>query len=278
MEQTGPSTFYMTINGRRVQASAGEYVLDVTRRNGIHVPTLCHHPAVEPFGSCRLCMVEVTKEAWKGWKGLMTACLYPAADGLVIETDSESVHRVRRNVLDLLLARCPDSGVIQKLAAEYGVTRTTFTPRENPDLCILCGLCTRVCETAATAAITTAMRGHERVVGTPWGGPPPDCIGCLACAHVCPTGHITFEEHGLTRSIWGREFELERCADCGKPLPITRDQAAFLCRRQEMDPSYFSRCADCQRKMVAERMGRMARWQTLGLAQEPAERGKEVAR
>jgi NADH dehydrogenase/NADH:ubiquinone oxidoreductase subunit G len=270
MEQTGPSTFTMTINGRRVQASAGEYVLDVARRVGIHVPTLCDHPAVEPFGSCRLCMVEVTKESWRGWKGLMTACLYPAAEGLIIETDSERVRHVRQSVLDLLLARCPDSELIRRLAAEYGVERTSFEEREHPDLCILCGLCTRVCQRAATSAITTTMRGHDREVGTPWGGPPPDCIGCLACAHICPTGHITFEERGLTRSIWGREFELCRCADCGAPLPITKDQAAFLAERQQMDESYFSRCSDCQRKAVARSMGRIARWNKLGLAQEPS--------
>ena len=270
MQHKGPSTFTMIINGRRVRANAGEYVLDVTRRAGIPVPTLCDHPAVEPFGSCRLCMVEVTRKSWKGWKGLMTACLYPAAEGLIIETDSERVKHLRRNVLDLLLARCPDSGLIRALAAEYGVERTTFEEREDPDLCILCGLCTRVCQSAATSAITTTMRGHDRAVGTPWGGPPPDCIGCLACAHVCPTGHITFEEHGPSRSIWGRQFELRRCADCGAPLSITQEQAAFLAVRQQMDSSYFSRCADCQRKTVAKGMGRIARWSRLGLTQEPA--------
>ena len=114
------------------------------------------------------------------------------------------------------------------------------------------------------------QRGHEREVGTPWGGPPPDCIGCLACAHVCPTGHITFSEAGLTRAIWGREFELQRCEACGVPLPITRDQAAFLQRRQGLDASYFGRCPACQRKRTAAAFGRMARWNKLGLVQEDA--------
>lgn len=258
-------SFTITINGKRVEADQGEVVLAVAARNGIHIPTLCEHKAVEPFGACRLCMVEVTKPAWKGWKGLMTACLYPAAPDLIIETDSERVHKVRRTVLDLLLARCPESQVIQKLAADYGVTQTSFAVRENPDLCILCGLCTRVCETAATAAISTVNRGHEREVGTPWGGPPPDCIGCLACAHVCPTGHITFTDTGLTRSIWGREFTLVRCAECKKPLPITTEQAAFLAKRQQMDPSYFTRCGACQAKSTAQTFAKMARWQKAGL-------------
>jgi len=271
-------SFQMTINGRRVEAHDGEMVLEAAERAGITIPTLCVHPAVEAFGSCRLCMVEVTKPAWKGWKGLMTACLYPAAPDLIIETHSERVMHVRRNVVDLLLARCPDSEVIQRLAAEYGVTRTSFTPREDPDLCILCGLCTRICETAATSAIATVQRGHDREIGTPWGGPPPDCIGCLACAHVCPTGHITYTEGGLTRSIWGRDFDLQRCEACGKPMAVTEVQAAFLVKRQELDASYFATCPDCQRKSTAEGFGRMARWQKLGLIQDPADAGEEVPR
>jgi bidirectional [NiFe] hydrogenase diaphorase subunit len=271
-------SFYITINGKRVEAHEGEFVLAAARRAGIHIPTLCEHKAVEPFGSCRLCMVEVTKPAWKGWKGLMTACLYPVAPDLIIETDSERVHHVRRNVLDLLLARCPDSELIQKLAAEYGVTQSSFIRREDPDLCILCGLCTRICEKAATSAIATVQRGHGREIGTPWGGSPPDCIGCLACAHICPTGHIKFTEAGLTRSIWGRTFELKRCKTCGRPMGITTDQAAFLAEKQKMDPSYFETCADCQREATAQVFGRMARWNKLGMSQEEVDGAEEVSR
>jgi bidirectional [NiFe] hydrogenase diaphorase subunit len=263
-----PASFSMVIDGRRVTARAGEVVLETARRAGVPIPTLCVHPAVEPFGACRLCMVEVTRESWGGWRGLMTSCLYPAAEGLVVETRSPRVLHVRRNILDLLLARCPESGLIQRLAAEHGVEKTSFATRENPDLCILCGLCTRVCETAATAAISTVRRGHERIVGTPFGDPPPDCIGCLACARVCPTGHIRFEELGAARRIWEREFELKRCADCGSPLPLTVDQAAFLSRRQGLEPAAFSRCETCQRRTTAVTLARIARWQGAGLVAE----------
>jgi NADH dehydrogenase/NADH:ubiquinone oxidoreductase subunit G len=269
-------SFLMTINGKRVKAREGEMVLDTTRRLGIDVPTLCVHEAVEPFGACRLCMVEVTKEAWNGWKGLMTACLYPAAPDLIIETHSERVLEVRATVLDLLLARCPESDVIQKLAAEHGVTESGFAARENPDLCILCGLCVRICAKAATSAIATIKRGHDREVGTPWEGPPPDCIGCLACAHVCPTGHITFKELGLTREIWGRTFEMQRCGECGRPLPITVEQAAFLVENRELDESYFSTCADCLRKSTALTMDRIASWNAMGMVQDPKD--AEVSR
>ncbi len=261
-------SFFMTIDGRRVRCEEGEMVLDATRREGIEIPTLCVHPAVEPFGACRLCVVEVTKESWGGWKGLMTACLYPVAADLIIETRSERVLEVRRTVLDLLLARCPESKVIQELAAKHDVRQTSFTTREDPDLCILCGLCVRICASAATFAISTVSRGHDRQIGTLWGGPPPDCIGCLACAHVCPTGHIQFTEAGLTRSIWGRDFSLKRCGDCGGPLPVTEELAAFLVEDRGLDQSYLDRCELCQRKESAHAFGRIARWNKLGLVQE----------
>lgn len=260
--------FYMTINGKRVEANENEMLLAVAHRAGIHIPTLCHHEAVEPFGACRLCVVEVTKEQWNGWKGIMTACLYPAAPDLIVETDSERVRQVRRNVLDLLLARCPEAEIIQKLAAHYGVTTSTFPTRDNADKCILCGLCVRICETAATAAISTVQRGHDKEIGTPWGGPPPDCIGCLACYHVCPTGHITYEDRGGVRRIWGREFALQRCEKTGVALPITKDQAEFLAKRQQLDPSYLRTSQAANREKTALTFGKLASWNKLGMQQE----------
>lgn len=262
-------TFSMTINGKRVQAHDGDVVLGVAQRAGIHIPTLCHHEAVEPFGSCRLCMVEVTKPAWDGWKGMMAACLYPAAPDLIIETNSERVRRARKTILELLLARCPDSALIQRLAAEYGVESTNhYVTRDNPDLCILCGLCVRICETSATTAISTIRRGHEREIGTPFGETPPDCIGCLACANVCPTGHIKVHEAGFARRIWNKAFEILRCESCGRPTGMTPEQVEFLAQRQNMDRQYLSTCASCRRKETAVTMGRLARWNKLGMTQE----------
>lgn len=199
--------FFMTINGKRVEANEGEMVLTVARRAGIDIPTLCHHEAVEPFGSCRLCMIEVTKPAWNGWKGLMTSCLYPAAADLIVETDSERVHQVRRNVLDLLLARCPDAEVIQKLAADYGVQQSTFPTRENPDKCILCGLCVRVCgQIVGAHALGGAGRGARKRVGPAFEEDDArECIGCGACAWICPSRCIEMEPIAVRRlrSRWG---------------------------------------------------------------------------
>jgi len=251
MQPANEKTFAMTINGRRLTANDGESVLTVAKRAGIDIPTLCHHPAIEDFGSCRLCLVEVTKPEWKGWQGLMTACLYPAAKDLIVETQSERVRHVRRNVLDLLLARCPESQVIQQLASDYGVTRSSFTPRADADLCILCGLCVRVCESAVTAAIATLNRGRRREVGPPFGDVPPDCVGCTACAHVCPTGHIIFTEDKGVRTIWNKKFELLRCQKCHEPL-LTVEQRDHLLKTRDLDVSYYELCPGCKRQRTAE--------------------------
>lgn len=246
-------SFHLFINGRRLEAEEGDTILDVAQRADIHIPTLCHHEAVEPFGSCRLCMVEVTKPSWNGWKGLMTACLYPAAPDLVVDTNSESVRHVRKNVLDLLLARCPESRLIQEMAEEYGISQTTFTPRADADLCILCGLCVRVCETAVTSAIATVNRGYEREIGTPWGGPPEDCVGCGACAQVCPTGHIVMAEADGVRHIWQQNHPMVRCKSCNDYF-MTEAERDHLMATRGMNQSYFEECESCKRERTAAKL------------------------
>ena len=258
--------FFMTINGQRVEATEGDTILAAARRAGIHIPTLCHHEAVKASGTCRLCRVEVSKPS--GWKGLLTACVYPSAEGFVIETDNERVFAARREVLDTLLARCPNSIVIQKLAREYGINEPSAPLRNNPDDCILCTTCVRVCKTVATASIAVVKRGDDKVIGTADGEPPRDCIGCAACANVCPTHNIKVDENGTTRTVWGREFELLRCATSGETLPITKDQSEFLTKHKALDPSYFATSPKTNREKTAATLGRIARWNKLGMQME----------
>lgn len=187
-------------------------MLEVARAAGISIPTLCDHPDLEPVGACRLCLVEVTHPEWGGWSGLMAACLYPAAPGLEVWTHTEQVQSVRRGVLALLAARCPSSTVIQQMARREGATMERLLVDPDADSCILCGLCTRVCEAYATSAISSANRGIRRSVGAPFDEPPPDCIGCGACAKVCPTDHIQDRRHETGYTVWGREFPASACA------------------------------------------------------------------
>ncbi len=168
----------MTIDGKPVTARAGAFLLEAARGGGIDIPTLCHHEALEPYGGCRLCLVDVTEEGWDGWCKMVIACQFPVKDGLIVFTGSERVVETRKVVLDLLLARCPETPLIKELATRYGITRTTYRPNPQPTDCILCALCTRVCDHIGVSAIATVDRGIGREVAPPFGEAPPDCIGC----------------------------------------------------------------------------------------------------
>ncbi len=176
------------IDGQEVTAKQEETILEVARRAGIKIPSLCYHPALEPYGACRLCTVEVR---WGRRVSLETACTYPAREGIEVETMSEAVVKARRLMLEMMLARCPKVPVIQDLAREYGIEKTRFKIEDPDEDCILCGLCVRVCnELVGTGAINFSSRGITRVVGPPFLEETDVCIGCGACAIVCPTGAI----------------------------------------------------------------------------------------
>ncbi len=244
----------LQINNKAVRASEGEMLLAVINRMGIDIPALCHHEAVEPAGNCRLCMVEITREDWDGWKKFVTACLYPAEEGLIVQTHSPRLHEIRKTILDLQLARCPNSEVIQKLAAEYGVHKTSFEPCPDGDNCIMCYACTRICSVLGKDAISPAGRGHDKVIAPPFGEPPPDCIGCLSCAHICPTDHIEWNDLNGTRIIWDKKFDLIKCQKCGQET-ITREFADYLIEKRNLPPEYFDTCDNCKRTELAMKMG-----------------------
>ncbi len=246
----------LTIDGKVVEVREGAYVLEAARKAGVEIPTLCDHKALEPWGGCRLCMVDVTFEHWDGWYKNVAACLYPVAEGLIVETRTERVIETRKVVLDLLLARSPDTPLIQKLAAEYGVTQTSYQRNPEPTDCILCGLCTRVCDHLGISAISMVDRGIGREVAPPFKEPPPDCIGCLACAEVCPTDYIKFTTNDYQRKIWGKSFEMLRCKVCGK-AHITVAQADFFADKNGVPRSYFETCDACKRKEHADLFERL---------------------
>ena len=250
---TTEKTINLEIDGRFFQAAEGTTLLEVARREGVPIPTLCHHEAVEPAGACRLCLVEITHPDWKGWKGLVTSCLYPVEEGLQVTTDNEEIRTARRTVLDLLLARCPGSTVIQKLAAEYGLTATSFRKNEVETTCILCGLCVRICAVKGCSAIGMAGRGINKTIAIPFKQPPPDCIGCASCAHICPTGTIRCKDTKDVRKIWGHAFELVKCASCGHPV-MPKRQLEYEAAKAGLDADYFKTCADCSRAETVETM------------------------
>jgi coenzyme F420-reducing hydrogenase beta subunit len=176
----------LEINGISVNAKEGTSIFEVAKTIDIKIPTLCYNSALEPFGACRVCSVEITDN--RGKKKIVTSCNYPVSEGLVVDTKSENVIRVRRLLLELLLARCPNAKTIKDLAKEYGVEKPRFWVGDPKEDCILCGLCARVCEEkVGVSAINFANRGVEREVTAPYHAISDDCVGCGACAIVCPT-------------------------------------------------------------------------------------------
>lgn len=207
----------ITINGRQVEVLGESNVLEVARREGINIPTLCYHPALEPYGACRLCIVEVIAG---GRPGLTAACVLPLTNGLVIETESPKVHQVRKVNFQLLLASCPDASEIKELAQKYGVYDTPYVKSSTHNKCALCGQCVRVCEKIGARAIGFAYRGPLRKVISPFEKTPDVCLACRACENICPMGIIKFTEEAgtITGEPWQGEVELARCSRCGKPF------------------------------------------------------------
>jgi heterodisulfide reductase subunit A len=180
----------VTIDGERIEVEEGTTILEAARKLGIGIPTLCHHPALEPYGACRLCTVEIR---YHGRSRLVTSCNYPIRWEIEVETASEEVLQGRKLLAELILARCPDVPVVQELAASLGVNGARF--ELGDELCYLCGLCVRVCEELiGESAISFIGRGVDREVGPPFLKFSDACIACGACAFVCPTGAIKLED------------------------------------------------------------------------------------
>jgi NADH dehydrogenase/NADH:ubiquinone oxidoreductase subunit G len=247
----------LTVNGRRVTVDSDATILDAARAAGVEVPTLCHFDGLEAWGGCRLCVVDMSQANWdENWFKVVTACNHPAKDGMTVVTDSERITETRRVVLDLLLARCPDTPLVQRWARTYGIEKTTYTLNPEPDDCILCGLCTRVCDHIGVSAISSVNRGWGREIAPPFNQPPPDCIGCLACAEICPTDCIPYTTSNTRREIWGKEFEMLRDPSTGEAV-ITKEQAEHFARRTGVPINYFETSDRSKRREMAKTFERL---------------------
>ncbi|MGM0663108.1 MAG: 2Fe-2S iron-sulfur cluster-binding protein, partial [Thermodesulfobacteriota bacterium] len=176
----------LQIDGKEVKATEGMTVLEAARSAGIFIPTLCHHEKLEPYGGCRICTVEVES---RGWTNLVAACLYPVQKDLVVRTRSEKVDRIRKMILQLLLAHAPDSEQLNILAEEYGADKDLF--EKEASFCIHCGLCVRYCaEVKKKFAVGFVDRGTRREISFVPEIAAKECWDCKECFPLCPTSAL----------------------------------------------------------------------------------------
>lgn len=234
------------IDSRELKAEEGQTILQVARENRIDIPTLCHNEAIEPYGACRLCIVEISKG---NRSRIVTSCLYPVEEGLEVKTNSPRVISNRKMILELLLARCSKNDVIKELASQMGVEQSSFKPQylEDND-CIVCGLCVRACEqVVGVSAISLVNRGITKEPASPFLEPAIACIGCGSCCYVCPTGAIKMEDKGDTRIIynWKVDFKLKKCKVCGNYWAPEK-QLEYIRKKWELPDNFFDICPTCK--------------------------------
>jgi len=200
----------ITVNGTRVPLEGEKNLLAVIRKAGIQMPTFCYHSELSVYGACRLCIVDIEG------RGIDTSCSTPPRDGMVIKTHTPKLRKMRKTLIELLLANhdnscttCDKSSAckLRDLAADLGVTEIPYKKTKEsrkpdmlspsllryPDKCVLCGDCVRYChEIQGVGAIDFAYRGEDVVVTPAFNKSlaQVDCINCGQCAAVCPTGAI----------------------------------------------------------------------------------------
>jgi len=208
--------FQIEVNNSLVNASEGETLLTVLRRQGIKVPTLCHMNRFSPTGACRLCVVEVEDK-----RDLITSCSQPAEPGMKVFTNTQRVIRARKLIVEMLLSNHPDDCLycerngnceLQWLADEMHVKERKFFARKNPYYpdgsstsvfrdpakCVLCSRCVRICEeTQLVNAIDFISRGNQTTINSAFdkGLNVSSCINCGQCIMVCPTGALVDISH-----------------------------------------------------------------------------------
>ena len=220
----------LTINGVSVEVEEGTTLLEAARILGFPIPTLCHMDGLTPYGACRLCLVEIgTGPRAK----LVSSCTYPASERLHVRTASSRVLKARRMMLELLLASCPQSKVIQDLASQHDIRQQRF--RQEHEDCILCGLCVRMCsEQMMAKAIGFRGRGGDRSIGTPFDVKSDVCRLCGACMYVCPACTLRCTYTEPDKAICGG------CANLSPPCVEKEQFDDMMC--------YMEPCVACEIK------------------------------
>jgi NADH dehydrogenase/NADH:ubiquinone oxidoreductase subunit G len=180
------SPILLKIDGAKVQAQEGMSVWEAAASVGIAIPSLCLHGQLEPYGACRVCMVEVEV---KGWTRLVASCCYPVEPDLVVRTRSTKIDKIRKTILELLLAHAPDSPQLKAMGQEYGANPNRF--EKEASFCVHCGLCVRYCaEVKKLNVVGFVDRGTRREIGFIPELAAKECWNCKECFPLCPTSAL----------------------------------------------------------------------------------------
>ncbi|MEI6205849.1 MAG: 2Fe-2S iron-sulfur cluster-binding protein [Desulfuromonadales bacterium] len=180
------SNVILQIDGREVTAREGITILEAAGSQGISIPTLCHHEKLEPYGGCRICSVEVDA---RGRTSVVAACLFPVEQDLVVRTRTKKLDRIRKSLLEMMLAHAPDSEQLQALAVEYGADKDRF--EKEASFCIHCGLCVRYCaEVTQKNALGFIDRGARKEICFIPEIASRECWECKECFPLCPTSAL----------------------------------------------------------------------------------------
>lgn len=176
----------LQIDGIKVRAREGTTILEAAQSSEIFIPTLCHHEKLEPYGGCRLCIVEVEVG---GGTELVVSCVYPVEKNLIVRTRSQKIDRIRKVLLEMLLAHAPDSPQLQDLAIEYKADKDRF--EKEASFCIHCGLCVRYCaQVKKKNAIGFVDRGIRKEISFIPTIASRECNSCKECFPLCPTSYL----------------------------------------------------------------------------------------
>ena len=202
------SDIQFEIDGKEVKAAEGMTILEAAQSAGIFIPTLCHHEKLEPYGGCRICMVEVEE---RGWTNLVVSCVYPVEENLIVRTRSEKIDKIRKIILELQLCHAPDSPQLLEFAKEYGADKNRF--EKEASFCIHCGLCVRYCaEVKKKHAVGFVDRGIRKEISFIPELASKECWDCKECFPLCPTEALQ-AAFVLTKSLISPPTSLESTSE-----------------------------------------------------------------